>query len=952
LVLRFSDGGGDPYWTVAAVEVRPAASVTVGTPGGTPVADAVSVLNYAVGQASVGSLYTVSTGMALRLSTTPDADPRYAGVQIVQAPASGTFTFHVQRGTAAGTANLRVEEVNGASRGSTTQVYVFAALRQFDFDGTGVDTETNPTDWWSVRGSDVYAAAVGHGWNAAVSEFQRSTAGISEPLLAALYRDGHWQSATRTFQVGVDPAKTYDVRIHTGDRSFARNQLQVTVEGDVQPLVATAANEFETITVTGVTPSVDGILDIQIANLGGDPYWVINGIEVAESTSNVPPGPGLPAPPAPPPPSLSLATRFDFGTSSSPVDLAFTQVGATNAYDPVLGYGWTTAASTFNRGIANPLLRDGHWGTNNTFNVNVPNGTYLVNVSLGDASFARNNISVWGEGILQHSGLATAAGQFIHRSFSVLVDDEQLNVQIASTGGDPYFTINALEVFDVAQGTLTFSGWTPGEAADGMSVDTITVNGAISGQLYTVSADLGTILGSGAGGATPDANPNYAGFQVEATGTSFSFDIRRPTGSGSGTPQIRVEQVTGQSAGTLAQTYTLPDTRRFDFNGTGSVTELTTTPVFTGVRGNQLYNAAAGYGWTSTVPEFQRGSAAKTSVALYRDGHWGSAARTFQVAATAATYNIRVYIGDASFARNNIQVSTDGFATWETATATGANVFTTVLFTGIAPTSGLLNIGIRNGGGDPYWVVNGIDVWETTATDPAEAPLLASQWGSEMVGGWLTEAAVEAVLPAAREYWVSTGLADWQVAELYQTPIAIGDLSYRGALGVSRPEGIWLDASGAGLGWNTSLLTPNSQFLSSSYDLLTVLTHELGHVLGYDDLDPQQYPNHIMAGVLQPGTSRIAAPAVDSGLTWTFGGSPSLLSLDRADGGSPAAGGRGPLLSGRGVLVDRVLDDLLRDDLRVSRDAWQRDEDEDFERLLTGRSSERHDETDDSFAQL
>jgi hypothetical protein len=62
--------------------------------------------------------------------------------------------------------------------------------------------------------------------------------------------------------------------------------------------------------------------------------------------------------------------------------------------------------------------------------------------------------------------------------------------------------------------------------------------------------------------------------------------------------------------------------------------------------------------------------------------------------------------------------------------------------------------------------------------------------------------AVDAVLPLAREYWVSTGLADWQLAQLYQTPIAIGDLTYRGALGVTKPEGIWLDASGAGLGWH------------------------------------------------------------------------------------------------------------------------------------------------------
>jgi hypothetical protein len=221
--------------------------------------------------------------------------------------------------------------------------------------------------------------------------------------LAALYRDGHWQSATRTFQVGVDPNKTYDVRIHTGDRSFARDQLQVTVEGDVpQSPVATAANQFKAITVTGVTVG-DGILDIQIANLGGDPYWVINGIEVAESTTNVPAGPGLPALPVPPPPSVSTATRFDFGTSSSPV-AAISLRSAPPTPTPDLGYGWTTAASTFSRSGPNALLQDGHWGTNNTFNVNVPGSVgdpYLRSTSRWATPRSRGTTSRCGRKVLQ-----------------------------------------------------------------------------------------------------------------------------------------------------------------------------------------------------------------------------------------------------------------------------------------------------------------------------------------------------------------------------------------------------------------------------------------------------------------------------------------------------------------------------------------------------------------------
>jgi len=42
---------------------------------------------------------------------------------------------------------------------------------------------------------------------------------------------------------------------------------------------------------------------------------------------------------------------------------------------------------------------------------------------------------------------------------------------------------------------------------------------------------------------------------------------------------------------------------------------------------------------------------------------------------------------------------------------------------------------------------------------------------------------------------------------------------------------------------------------------LTVLTHEMGHVLGLSDLDGQATPDRMMAGTLQPGQRRSVSSA-------------------------------------------------------------------------------------------
>jgi hypothetical protein len=85
-------------------------------------------------------------------------------------------------------------------------------------------------------------------------------------------------------------------------------------------------------------------------------------------------------------------------------------------------------------------------------------------------------------------------------------------------------------------------------------------------------------------------------------------------------------------------------------------------------------------------------------------------------------------------------------------------------------------------------------------------------------------------------------------------------LGLSGAAGTTE---IWLDDDALGYGWSftdsadldgdgeADLDVPDG-----TIDLATVMAHEYGHILGWQDLDPQQYPGHLMAGELEVGERR------------------------------------------------------------------------------------------------
>lgn len=547
----------------------------------------------------------------------------------------------------------------------------------------------------------------------------------------------------------------------------------------------------------------------------------------------------------------------------------FVGVLASDLYSPGSGFGWLIEPGSFDNGdfVGDPraaLNRDGAIDTDtNTFFAELPNDLYDVIVTMGTLQDLDGiRLKANGKTVL-YAG-ETIAGEHLQSSFQVEVTDTLLMLEVGDSGLIPNWAINAVEIRSATQiEPIVFTTGPGVGVADETTVSSVTATTtAEAGSQVTVTTSLGTIV-------TPDVNPEIAGIQLTVPGGGeFSFDVLAPAHSG--TARLTAITTDGHHQGTIEDSaflsWQIAALRRFDFNHVNNGSSTVDSPTADGTIGVTRLRRSPetdGYGWVTapnsydsiaphihdqSPPEFT----AVTDIAIHQDyatGSMDTGGRIFQVEVKAGVkYDVRLFTG-SMYRDQSIRFQVEGGGS-PLSVATTAAVYSSLTVFDAMDTDGdgLLDISVGAGGDlSDLWMANGVDIAESSVGLPATAPLLATQVVTGGAAPILTSVDLATVVDEARAAWLRTSLTQAEVARLNAVTFEIADLASP-ALGLAGSRAIVIDDDGAGLGWSL-----DGDPSTSGYDLLTVVAHELGHILGRPDLDPNLYAGDLMSGQLSPG---------------------------------------------------------------------------------------------------
>jgi fibronectin-binding autotransporter adhesin len=381
------------------------------------------------------------------------------------------------------------------------------------------------------------------------------------------------------------------------------------------------------------------------------------------------------------------------------------------------------------------LLRDGHGsGSSNIrksiFRFEVPNPGanagkwYVVSVKVGkpDGNVDQMRIKNADDPdpvFFQANNITVANQQYGEFKFPVRANSNgEIRLEFSDNGGvEPHWYVNSLEL---RPGQLLSFGSPPTTLdADGQTIDTHTIYGAIPGSVVTISSSLGTIQ---MGGAFPDIDPAMQGLQRPVDGSGQAqFRLQRASGPGLAFLQydaISAIEGTFENTGFGEIDFVAPPTRRFDFGVYDSPVQTpawapTQPDGYVPVTTSSAYTATSGFGWVG-APALNINynvSLASPYASLLRDANWDTAPRQFAIDLPAGTYQFSATVGSISVAGQNFSVVSGGTAidlSQVTNFSTTAGQYKTLNFTVTKTGTAPLVLDFRNLNSGFQWSINGL----------------------------------------------------------------------------------------------------------------------------------------------------------------------------------------------------------------------------------------------------
>jgi PKD repeat protein len=164
---------------------------------------------------------------------------------------------------------------------------------------------------------------------------------------------------------------------------------------------------------------------------------------------------------------------------------------------------------------------------------------------------------------------------------------------------------------------------------------------------------------------------------------------------------------------------------------------------------------------------------------------------------------------------------------------------------------------------DPTTALGGGSIVIHTTGSPLMAAGGAADGGTVPV---LTEAELRPIIAEAIRRWAAAGLDADRLAALGAVEVRTADLSgaYLG-LAFAGENTVRIDTDAAGYGWfvdstpweDSEFSLPGDQGEQGRMDLLSTVTHELGHMLGLDDLHGDAHADDLMGEELAAGSRRV-----------------------------------------------------------------------------------------------